>query len=228
MTEPPRSDALLDAVAEHWDSIAALAGPQRAAELRRLIEGSTEPDPVEARAALADDLLDLLPEGHPVLSLLRSGVMYDIGIERDITPAELTAQLKRLSVRIGLAAPAPARADLDWFDRTVRARLLALPALAPTEVAVHDSPVGRPATGPLIRLPAADGSLRMPAFQFADRVAIRLVEEVNAMLDAEADPWGAACWWTDEHARLGGAPAQLLGTAREAAVRAAAVELVSD
>jgi hypothetical protein len=228
VTEPPPSDALLDAVAEHWDSIAAVAGPQRTAELRRLVEGSTEPDPVEARAALADDLLDLLPEGHPVLSLLRSGVMYDIGIERGITPAELAAQLDRLSVRIGPSAPAPERDDLDWFDRTVRARLLALPALTPTEVAARGSQVGRPETGPLIRLPAADGSIRLPAFQFADRVAVALVEEINAMLEADADPWGAACWWTDEHARLGAAPWQLLGTGREAAVRAAAVDLVRD
>ena len=71
-----RDDPLLRAVSDNWDEIQRLAGQQQRERLLGLINGTMQPDRAEARAALADELLDLLPPGHPVIRLLRAGVMY--------------------------------------------------------------------------------------------------------------------------------------------------------
>jgi hypothetical protein len=74
------ADPLLRMVTEHWHDIERLAGPQQRERLLRLLDGTAEPDPAEARAALADELIDLLPPGHPVIRALRAGVMYSKGV----------------------------------------------------------------------------------------------------------------------------------------------------
>lgn len=74
-----RDDPLLRAVAEHWDEIQRLADEQQRERLRGLVNGTAEPDPAEARAALADELLDLLPPGHPVIQVLRARVAFRRG-----------------------------------------------------------------------------------------------------------------------------------------------------
>ena len=71
-----RGDPLLRTVADNWDEIQRLADQQQRERLLGLINGTIQPDRAEARAALADELLDLLPPGHPVIRLLRAGVMY--------------------------------------------------------------------------------------------------------------------------------------------------------
>lgn len=81
MADPVRpgfasDDPLLRAVAEHWGDIARRADPRQRQLLADLVAGTTELDPDEARAALADELLDILPPDHPVSQILRSGVMY--------------------------------------------------------------------------------------------------------------------------------------------------------
>ncbi|MGW4973908.1 hypothetical protein ACWEP3_29110, partial [Streptomyces albidoflavus] len=90
----------------------------------------------------------------------------------------------------------------------VRERLLAAPSVPAGELA------GR--AGGLILLPA-EGGRRVPRFQLAPDGAVRpVVLTVNRLLDAEADPWGAADWWLSPHAWLGAPPAGLLGTPAEA------------
>ena len=74
-----RDDPLLRAVAEHWDEIQGLADEQQRERLRGLVDGTAEPDPAEARAALADELLDLLPPGHPVIQVLQARVVFRRG-----------------------------------------------------------------------------------------------------------------------------------------------------
>ena len=74
-----RDDPLLRAVAKHWDEIQRLADEQQRERLRGLVDGTAEPDPAEARAALAEELLDLLPPGHPVIQVLRAGVAFRRG-----------------------------------------------------------------------------------------------------------------------------------------------------
>jgi hypothetical protein len=79
MTHPRRpgydeNDPLRRVVAEHWDEIAQLASEPQRERLLGLLDGTAEPDPAEARAALADELLDLLPPDHPVIRVLRTGI----------------------------------------------------------------------------------------------------------------------------------------------------------
>jgi hypothetical protein len=69
-------DPLLRALAGHWDEIRALADPDQLERLAALIAGTAEPDPAEARAALADELLELLPASHPVIRVLRTRPMF--------------------------------------------------------------------------------------------------------------------------------------------------------
>jgi hypothetical protein len=73
------NDPLSRALAEHWDEIRALADPQQRQRLADLIDGTAESDPAEARAALADELLDLLPPDHPVIRALRTRPMFSGG-----------------------------------------------------------------------------------------------------------------------------------------------------
>jgi hypothetical protein len=69
-------DPLLRAVAEYWDDIERRANPGQRQRLADLVAGTPELDPDEARAELADELLDILPPDHPVSRILRSGTMY--------------------------------------------------------------------------------------------------------------------------------------------------------
>ena len=77
----PDGDPLLRAIAEHWDDIERRADPRQCQMLADLLAGRTGLDPDEARAALADELLDILPPDHPVSQILRSGTMYSAGAE---------------------------------------------------------------------------------------------------------------------------------------------------
>ncbi|MEU6125024.1 hypothetical protein [Streptomyces sp. NPDC047123] len=95
----------------------------------------------------------------------------------------------------------------------VRERLLAAPALDAEEVLRHG---GNPFAPELIRLPGTGGLPRLPRFQFSeDAMPWLVVLEVNALLEADRDPWGAADWWLSDNAWLGTPPARLLGTGRD-------------
>lgn len=95
----------------------------------------------------------------------------------------------------------------------VRDRLLAAPALDADTVLRRG---GDPYAPELIRLPGAGGRPQLPRFQFSEGTLPWLVVlEVNELLDAAHDPWGAADWWLSSNAWLGAAPAGLLGTGED-------------
>ncbi|MFE6163681.1 hypothetical protein ACFQ7F_32740 [Streptomyces sp. NPDC056486] len=95
----------------------------------------------------------------------------------------------------------------------VRERLLAAPALDADTVLRHG---GNPFAPELIRLPGAGGLPRLPRFQFSeDAMPWLVVLEINAVLAADRDPWGAADWWLSANAWLGTPPALLLGSGRD-------------
>lgn len=219
--EPDPADPLLRALAEHWEDVLARADGEQRARLRGLVDGSLEPDPVDARAALADELLMLLPADHPLVEVLRTGPMLAPGGPAG-GKAALLSEGFRLILRAagddpdGTPAPAPPQGPghaappaLDEFDRQVQARLLALPSLSPDELRARGAD---PDDRRLIRLAHPDRGDQLPTFQFAGSgQPWPVVQQVNEQLDAEADPWGVTCWWVDPHARLDAAPAELIG-----------------
>ncbi|MFI6102571.1 hypothetical protein [Streptomyces sp. NPDC051310] len=98
----------------------------------------------------------------------------------------------------------------------VRDRLLSAPSVPWTGAGAADPH--------LIVLSAPDGDRRMPAFQFeAGTMPWAVVLEVNTVLRAGADPWGAADWWLSGHTWWHGTPpAGLLGRDRDGELLAAA------
>ncbi|MFJ7204106.1 hypothetical protein ACIQWR_11305 [Streptomyces sp. NPDC098789] len=91
----------------------------------------------------------------------------------------------------------------------LRDRLLAEPAIGDAEALEGGCDPYAPG---LIRLRAAGGSVRLPVFQFAaDGQPVAVVREVNRLLDADHDPWGAATWWLSPNAWLDEPPVGLIG-----------------
>ncbi|MFD5316755.1 hypothetical protein [Streptomyces sp. NPDC127098] len=103
----------------------------------------------------------------------------------------------------------------------VRDRLLAAAAVNGDELRRRG---GDPEAPGLLRLPGEGGEPRYPSFQFAaDGSPWPEAVEVNGVLDAARDPWGAADWWLSPNAWLAGAvPAHLVGTAAGGALPATA------
>jgi hypothetical protein len=200
-------DPLLHALAEYWDDVLRLAEDQQRERLRGLITGTIEPDPVDARVAIADELLELLPPTHPLVDVLRTGTMFDPGA-RSIGAIEKS--LARLRARaLGTHAATVDAPELDDFDRQVQARLLELPYASPA--ALRTGGVD-PNDERLIRLKHPSGEVRLPSFQFTGSgEPWQVVLRVNEQLGAATDPWGVTCWWVDPHAWLDAVPAGLLG-----------------
>lgn len=215
-------DQLFGVLAEYWDEIQDLADEEQRERLRGLVAGTAEPDPVEARAALADELLDLLPPGHPLAQRLISGVMFWSGDQTD-SGTGLKGSFQWLRLRV---LPSDWRRSAEpeafgEFDQQAQARLLSLPSLSPEEVRLRNVD---PDDGSLIRLSRPDHTVQLPAFQFTEAgPPWPIVREVNERLDAAGDPWGVTCWWVDPHARLETVPAGLLGQERDTLLRRAAV-----
>jgi hypothetical protein len=100
----------------------------------------------------------------------------------------------------------------------IRERLLQEPA----------SPWAEDTDPRLIVLSGADGRRRLPLFQFeAGAMPWKVVLEVNSVLRADTDPWGAADWWLSRSAWWDGPPAGLLGRGRDAELLGAARALVA-
>lgn len=88
---------------------------------------------------------------------------------------------------------------------------------------------------PMLELPAPDTGRSLvvltrgmrsfaPVFQFARGAGVVApgVEDVNRILGASEDPWGAASWWLTPHAALDAIPADALRVGEREAVTAAA------
>ena len=73
------------------------------------------------------------------------------------------------------------------------------------------------------RLPSAAGD-RLPRFQLdSAHEPYEVVLAVNRILQAEADPWGAASWWLRANGWLDAVPAELVGTRSSDRLTAAAL-----
>jgi hypothetical protein len=160
------------------------------------------PPPDPFLAALAEHWADVLGRADDTTRARLEGVLARAG---DAPPAATRAELVGLVLGLGLPRDHPV-----------------LLALVPVRSWTRGEAAGLdPGLPGLIRLPLA-GTVRLPAFQFDGSGAPRrVVLRVNELLRAEADPWGASCWWVDRHARLDVAPRDLLDRDEALLVRAA-------
>lgn len=201
---------VLAAAAARWDRIAGRLGPEARARLAALLAVVREPEREDGlRRVAAEEAAELLRERLPG--------EFDAGLGARLV-ATAPAPGGQPTVQ-GFAAEDLAVLLIDGHRMVgpvlgpVRERLLAEPALD-AEALVRGG--GAPFAPELIRLPGVGGRLRLPRFQFSeDTLPWLVVLEVNALLAADRDPWGAADWWLSANAWLGTSPANLLGTGRD-------------
>ncbi|WP_431983546.1 hypothetical protein [Streptomyces qinglanensis] len=177
-----------------------------------------------------------LPYDHPVHLALDSDRLAGV----PPGPATVTDARELASLLTDASAAGPAGgpgadpdagADPDPGPGTVlgaHERLLRAPALPADEARARCGGAAPPAE--LIRLPDPLGREHYPAFQFppGDGAPHEVVLEVNRLLLADIDPWGAAAWWLEGNTWLGGAPASLLGRLPDRELVGAAATLVEE
>ncbi|MET9610648.1 hypothetical protein ABZZ17_37150 [Streptomyces sp. NPDC006512] len=229
-------DQLIGLIAEHWESVnAALTDEQKATLLARLraLGDTAHGDEKAVRKARQGVRLALLPLpfGHPARAALESSRLAVSGAS-----AVETVTLVR-ELLAGLATPRPGPApdytppgdtapDTAAIVDAVHRRLLRAPSLAPEEVRARFGGAAPPPE--VIRLRDPERGDRYPEFQFTagDASAHEVVLEVNRLLLADVDPWGAADWWLSGNVWLGGTPASLLGELPDERLVGAAAALV--
>ena len=172
-----RDDPLLGAVAEHWDEIQGLAGQQQRERLLGLVAATTEPDAAEARAALADELLDLLPPEHPVIRVLRAGTMYSRAEPGPMAREPVLDQrIQSLLLPLGYADTMPVTVYLadEQIHAQVEEAVEALLATVGLQIEERDDPV----VGSWFRrmAAAAKNGMRSPAGREAALVAAHAVD----------------------------------------------------
>ncbi|MGW0708029.1 hypothetical protein ACWD4G_19090 [Streptomyces sp. NPDC002643] len=226
---------VLGLIAEHHDSIRdRLTDEQYQLLLTRLRAlADTPPDDARAvrRAFQAVRLcLVVLPYDHPVREALDSVRLVGTApVSRPtvLRTRDLLARLTADPPPPDTEADPPAPPDTEAIIDTVERRLLEAPALSDAEV--RDRYRGSEPPPELIRLDDPDLGDRYPEFQFepGGGAPYQVVLEVNRVLLADADPWGAADWWLSGNAWLGGGPpADLLGIRPDRELVGAAVALV--
>ncbi|MFF9123950.1 hypothetical protein ACF09J_11700 [Streptomyces sp. NPDC014889] len=201
---------VLAAAAAGWDRVAGRLGEDTRARLAALLAVVRDPErEAPVRAAAADEAAGLLRERLP----------EEFGTAAQARLVTVPAAPGGRPTVQGFAPEDLAVLLIDGHRMVgpvlgpVRERLLAEPALDAGTVLRHG---GDPHAPDLIRLPGPGGRLRLPSFQFAeDTLPWLVVLEVNALLAADRDPWGAADWWLSANSWLGTSPARLLGTARD-------------
>ncbi|MEU6591970.1 hypothetical protein ABZ923_22550 [Streptomyces sp. NPDC046881] len=222
--DEPRAGAaerLLALIGEHLDTIREeLDDAQHAlllAWLKTLAVAPADDDRAVRRALQGVRLALLkLPPAHPVrreLDSLRGAV--------PLAGPGTVAGAQELMAWFGL--PSPARGPAYGPDPE-RDLLFGQPVLSAAEA------WGRCGGAPppeLIRLRGPDDRDRYPEFQFAPAGGTPhgVVLEVNRLLLADIDPWGAAAWWLSGNTWLGGTPAALLGRLPDHRLVGAALEL---
>lgn len=199
----------LAAAAARWDRLSERLRPEIRNRLVELLAVARAPERGEAARLAADRAASLLRERLP--DEFGEGASARRVAVHDAAGGPPTVQ--------GFAAEDLAVLLIDGHRMVgpvlgpVRERLLAEPALDPDTVERRG---GSPYSPDLIRLRGPGGRLRLPSFQFSeDALPWLTVLEVNALLNADHDPWGVADWWLSDNAWLGTCPARLLGSGRD-------------
>lgn len=219
---------VLSLVDEHLDSIRAQLTDERYQLLLTSLRALADTPPGDARAlkrafqAVRHCLVEL-PYDHPVREPLDS--VRFVGT----APVSHSVVLRTRDLLARLTADPAPPPDTAAIIAAVERRLLDAPALSSTEVRARY--LGSAPPPELIRLagPGPGPDDRYPEFQFrpGGGAPYEVVLEVNRVLLADADPWGAADWWLSGNAWLGGGPpAALLGDRPDRELVGAAVALV--
>ncbi|MGW1713068.1 hypothetical protein [Streptomyces sp. NPDC002156] len=209
--DPLDAYVILADAAARWDQISGRLGQALQAQLTELLASRRDLDRRydfgDAFITQAASLLaEALPEEFGAGANARLGVV-NVYPDRNPTVQGFTAEDLAVLLIDGHRMVGPVLGP-------VRERVLAEPALDAVDI---EQGGGSPHSPDLIRLRGPGGRLRLPRFQFSeDTLPWLAVLEVNALLDADHDPWGAADWWLSANAWLGGtSPVELLGSGRD-------------
>ncbi|MGY1582125.1 hypothetical protein [Streptomyces sp. MN13] len=240
------AERLLALIGEHRDSIReAMDDEQHRLLLTRLtaLAGTPPDDDRAVRKALQGVRLALLPLAldHPVREEMDSSrlVAAPPGPSAVAGARELVTWLAHPSAAPEpTPEPAPGSAPEPAPESTPEPapepatetdagqdELLRAPALSAAEARAR---CGGAPPAELIRLADPRDGDRYPEFQFgaAGGSPYDVVLEVNRLLLADIDPWGAAAWWLSGNTWLGGTPARLLGRLPDHRLVGAATALV--
>lgn len=215
------TERLLGLIREHRDSIRAQLGEEGYAVLLSRLEALAAvaaDDERGRRSALQGVRRALRPLSfdHPVRAALDSSRL----VAAPPVPADVDVARELLA---WLAAPA----DEPEPPAGTRPGHLLLDALTLSAQEARDR-CGGPPPPELIRVPGSPEGARYPRFQFpaGSGAPYGVVLEVNRLLLADIDPWGAGNWWLSDNSWLGGAPASLLGRLSDDRLVGAATQLV--
>ncbi|SER75782.1 hypothetical protein [Streptomyces qinglanensis] len=235
---------LLVLVGEHREDVRAALGEEQYALLLARLEAlagtAADDDRAVGRAFQGVRVLLTrlpLPYDHPVHLALDSDRLAGVppGSATVVDARELAALLTG-SAPAGSATgpgadPGTGGTDPDPGPGSLlgaHERLLRAPALPADEARARCGGAAPPSE--LIRLSDPLGREHYPAFQFpaGHGAPHEVVLEVNRLLLADIDPWGAAAWWLEGNTWLGGAPASLLGRLPDRELVGAATALVEE
>ena len=205
---------VLGLIDQHHDSIRAELTDEQYQLLLARLRALADTPPEDSRAvrrafqAVRRSLIEL-PFDHPARAAVDSVRL----VPTAPVGRPLVVGTRELLARIGATPPPPP--GTAAIIAAVERRLLRAPALSAAEVSGRYG--GAPPPPELIRLADPERGDRYPEFQFApgEGTPYAVVLEVNRLLLADADPWGAADWWLGDNAWLGEPPAALLGRFRD-------------
>lgn len=217
---------VLGLIEEHLDSIRAALTDEQYQRLLTRLRALADTPPDDSRAVrrafqAVRHCLVTLPFGHPVREALDSVRLAGT------VPVSHPVVLRTWELLSRLTADPPPPPDTAAIIAAAEQRLLHAPALSAAEVRSRYRGSAPPPE--LIRFADPDLGDRYPEFQFKPEGGppYEVVLEVNRVLLADADPWGAADWWLSGNAWLGGGPpADLLGLRPDRELVGAAVALV--
>ncbi|MDT0309020.1 hypothetical protein RM780_18940 [Streptomyces sp. DSM 44917] len=213
---------LLNEIGERLDELRAELTPD---QLRMLLAAVTAltaagEDPREVRRALMRVRQALIP--LPFDSPLR-----ELAVEQmRSSPAAVVAVPDRAEALLRQLTDLEANLAAERVLAAARRRLLNAPSRSGAEL--DPGPAADPLGAGLIRLSDPERGARYPDFQFPVGAGSphRVVAEVNRLLLADRDPWGAADWWLGGNRWLAGTPAELIGSIPDERLTAAARALV--
>ena len=190
-------------MAQRWPVYAAAMAAARREAIRRQLADAVHTGDWDPEALLGD-LLAEVPETDEAWELLRRRPTRRTTVEEPIR-ALAAARLRRAIE----AAPEPSDPQAPFR----------YPALSDDPQALEVDAFRRLYAAPIVTFASGvvpPGAIdleagRSPAFQFAHAgKLLETVAEINDLLDAQADPWGAASWWLLPHSSLPLIPADAL------------------